>query len=699
MAFLNPLLLFGLIAAIIPIAIHFFGRRKPRRVAFGAIAFLEQVRRQQFQRLRFRNWLLLLLRTLAIVFIVLSFAKPAIRSGLAGIGYRGESAMVVLLDDGPSMGYEGTRGNRFDWAKSRLYELRSLAGSNDWAVIIRTSAPDLVLPLDENTITALDRPSTWSGSGSSALRHAAELLNRSGAANRELYILSDLAGPPWQAFDTIDWPAHTTAYLFLPPSESVTNLAIDSLSGGGELARSGLPFTVTAYVRNTGQTRIDDVPVALWIDGRRVQQRTVTVASNERIPIEFTVTLPTSRWVSGRVEIANDPLDIDNSRYFALSVPSETRITIVGEATQSREVLEAIFQSPNRESPYVLNLRSVTDVDRRAFETADVVIVNEHTDLGDQAVGWLHDAIRRGTGLLVLIGPETDLQQLDRRITSRVCSTRVVGLRSAGLRDSVSYFSVEHTRSPNPITMGVFGTRGSTEPRFADYAILRAPEHTVVTRFNTGDPWITLERSQNGAVALFAAGLNTAWTDLAYRGAVVPLMHRIVNNLARSVSLSHEYHVGPRNVNLELSSQMTAPVVVESPSGESRSATIATESGVPNVIIDAIDSPGIWTVRSGDRIVSLLAANIAAEESELASLNPTAFRERYGLPGLHEVRSDLRTYVESTRRGTELDTVFLALALMCIAAELLAMRGIRTDSQDAAGASGRQRRVRTKTVA
>ena len=165
-------------------------------------------------------------------------------------------------------------------------------------------------------------------------------------------------------------------------------------------------------------------------------------------------------------------------------------------------------------------------------------------------------------------------------------------------------------------------------------------------------------------------------------------MHRIVNNLARSVSLSNEYHVGPRNVNLELSSEMTGPVVVESPSGESRSATIATESGVPNVIIDAIDSPGIWTFRSGDRIVSLLAANIAAEESELASLNPTAFRERYGLPGLHEVRSDLRTYVESTRRGTELDTVFLALALMCIAAELVAMRGIRTDSQDAAGASG-----------
>ena len=43
MNFLNPLFLFGLGAAAIPILIHLFTRRRPREVKFPSLEFLTEV--------------------------------------------------------------------------------------------------------------------------------------------------------------------------------------------------------------------------------------------------------------------------------------------------------------------------------------------------------------------------------------------------------------------------------------------------------------------------------------------------------------------------------------------------------------------------------------------------------------------------------------------------------------------------------
>ena len=71
MSFLNPLYLFGLAAAAIPIIIHLFTRRRPREVPFPSLEFLTEVNQSEIRRLRLKQWLLLLLRTLARVTIAL----------------------------------------------------------------------------------------------------------------------------------------------------------------------------------------------------------------------------------------------------------------------------------------------------------------------------------------------------------------------------------------------------------------------------------------------------------------------------------------------------------------------------------------------------------------------------------------------------------------------------------------------------
>ncbi|MEO1630684.1 MAG: BatA domain-containing protein, partial [Bacteroidota bacterium] len=104
MTFLNPLVLLGLAAAAIPLLIHLFNFRKPRQVDFSTLAFLKELQRSTMRRVRVKQWLLLALRTLAILCLVLAFARPAVEGAWAGLfGGRVPTSMAVVIDNSLSM--------------------------------------------------------------------------------------------------------------------------------------------------------------------------------------------------------------------------------------------------------------------------------------------------------------------------------------------------------------------------------------------------------------------------------------------------------------------------------------------------------------------------------------------------------------------------------------------------------------------
>ena len=94
MTFLNPLYLFGLLAAGLPIVIHLLTRRRPKRIPFSSVEFLREVNVAQLRRFRLREFLLLALRTLAIALLALALSKPALK-GAVGPGAGPANSTVV----------------------------------------------------------------------------------------------------------------------------------------------------------------------------------------------------------------------------------------------------------------------------------------------------------------------------------------------------------------------------------------------------------------------------------------------------------------------------------------------------------------------------------------------------------------------------------------------------------------------------
>ena len=79
MSFLAPLFLLGAAAIAGPILFHLIRRTTRNRTLFSSLRFLRQTPPRLTRKSRLENWLLLLLRCLALALLALAFSRPFFR--------------------------------------------------------------------------------------------------------------------------------------------------------------------------------------------------------------------------------------------------------------------------------------------------------------------------------------------------------------------------------------------------------------------------------------------------------------------------------------------------------------------------------------------------------------------------------------------------------------------------------------------
>ena len=70
MVLLNPTILLGLLAASIPIILHFLNLRKIKKVEFSTLSFLKELQKSKIRKIKIKQLLLLLIRILIIIFLL-----------------------------------------------------------------------------------------------------------------------------------------------------------------------------------------------------------------------------------------------------------------------------------------------------------------------------------------------------------------------------------------------------------------------------------------------------------------------------------------------------------------------------------------------------------------------------------------------------------------------------------------------------
>ena len=284
---LATLLLWGplaLGAASIPIVLHFFYRSRFRVVPWAAMEFLLTSIQQTSRRLKFQEILLLAARVSLMLLLALTMMRPSCSSLSAG---RGESVDAVLvLDTSYSMAAKEGGQTRLELAKGAAHKIiESLPPSSTVQVIAGADRAALLGPrtpsnLDQarqliDALEVTDQATDFLPSAQEAL----DALKRGHAANKEVYLFSDMQKLGWEregtaVKDTFDKIRRDARVVLVRCGDRVRrNATITGILPYSHFPQTGERSTYVVQVKNTGTEPIRDVTVTLEIDGQ-AQDRT-----------------------------------------------------------------------------------------------------------------------------------------------------------------------------------------------------------------------------------------------------------------------------------------------------------------------------------------------------------------------------------------------------------------------------------------
>src|SRR6266545_3471831 len=518
LGFANPALLWGLLAAAIPIAIHLFFRRRPRPTPFPAIDFILRARRETERRLRLKKLLLFAARTLLLAAIAAAIARPRLEAPAAAVApvAQGPRATAIVLDASGSMRYRLSGKALFERARAdALGALSSLSPEEPaTAVVCGSAEPQVDAPsFDRAEVRhVLERAEAEAGHADVTTCLAAAARALSGATaqaslGKRIVVATDLAASAWR----LDVPPPTfetpggrvrpeVTVLDAARGAPLPNAALLSAEAEPDPAAGPRGYRIQVQLANYGQEPLADASLSLAIV----------------VPREVRALV---------VDGAPSPVRYRDEAYFVesalASTASPVRPTLVDAEALAGEDLskyDVVFllnvRAPGAKAAELT--RFVEQGGGLFVALGDQIEPEEYAkELGGLLPAALHVVKTAPEGRPARFG-EVDLAHPALAVFQGEAREGLLGVRTHRyvLAKPSGLPSVRPDRG-----LGGGGARSKDAPR-------------VLASFDDGAPALLEARRGKGRVLLFTSSADRDWTDWPIRTSFLPAMQRFAGWLA-----------------------------------------------------------------------------------------------------------------------------------------------------------------------
>ncbi len=204
MTFAAPLFLLAALAAAIPVVLHMVQRRRAKDLPFPTLRFLRLSAQKTRRRKRIHDAMLMLLRAAVLLLLAAGLARPTV-TRLGGLWGNAQTAAVIVLDNSASMGHHDGDRPRFETATAAAGQILDQLAEGDQVAVLPTCGPPFAdagrLHRNQDAVRQILRQCGVSyerASLSRKLQEARELLAKSEAPNKQIYIVTDMQRGSWE---------------------------------------------------------------------------------------------------------------------------------------------------------------------------------------------------------------------------------------------------------------------------------------------------------------------------------------------------------------------------------------------------------------------------------------------------------------------------------------------------------------------
>ena len=665
MVFLNTIFLVGLLAGLVPIAIHLIRREKPPKLLFSTIRFLKKTSKKLVLFQHLQQILLLILRSAIICLLVFAFARPFFNQSVTRLLDVDPQSAVILLDLSMSMQY----GDTFERAKNEALDILGDMTSGDEVGLIGFSdRSELVRELDtdidsvRSAITEIEQAGFGATRYMPNLRLADQLLEGSRYENRAVYLISDFQEAGIKDMDEGWKLSPGVAFTGIDVGEEgSSNLVLTDVRSPEQLLEDATEQQILARVRTTGTLYLAQGEVSLSLDGQMVDRVQVDLGEQSEEVVNFTAEFDLEGTHEGEVRISGDDFSVDNSYFFTVDVLPKIRVLLVnGEASENWFDDEGhwfgLAVSSTEESPFQLDTIEPATLSAAVLRQNDVVALLNVGDLSSSQAVAISNYVQNGGALLIAPGDRVNQELFNRQFGD--ISPAI--LQNLDLLSRDDYLVIADFDRRHPI-LRPLDTDWSA--RFqGHWSMLPHEEADVLMQFDNTEPALVERKIGDGSVMLFASAMDLEWNNLPLQGLFLPFVHQTLRHLVQPETKQRSYQVGD--------------VFSLEPSGEATSVS-ATDANGDDInfsndgFVITATTPGLITAEVDEEVIRY-AVNVLPEESNFARTAVATIYDSVINPDTNPIQSrEVQTaqLIEELERPQRLWWWILSLVMLLVIVE------------------------------
>ncbi|MBI4657079.1 MAG: BatA domain-containing protein [Elusimicrobia bacterium] len=535
MSFLNPSFLWFLPLSAAPVLIHLLFAKKSLKIEFSSLFLLREVYFRRLNRIRISKWLILLMRCLALCFLLAAFSRPVanlafFRNLLPSNSYSGGPLRVVfLIDRSYSMKCRFLGADRYGFSvKAVSAALKSLNRDDRAAFGFFSDSlegPELAWSSDFENIRQKIRnsmPGSKTTDYKAALEKAYEFLSKEKDGKKIIFVASDSSmdgfrksGNDLSRLSNYDSQTAVMGLFFEKPENNfwIEKIHADSIDDESGLYKSG-SFGEKIKINSEVLSSTSSFAVLkMKIESGGAARFGKAVFNGKNFSI-LTFEIPLEGGdLNGKLTADHDALPEDNEYFYSFSKPAvKKRILLVWANPVSIKpgyggyFIKQLFERVKESSVFELESMEASKAEGIAFENYSAVIL-----CGLDAFNGRFKEKLSGPGLLWLIPSSVDKYGM-RTVES------MMGIKTAAAV-SKKVFLEENKENPffDKFDFSNYEVGKVSAARFFP---VESP-HAAIWNFSDGAvryPALILKKSTTGGILLlWTSSLDLEFSDMAVK--------------------------------------------------------------------------------------------------------------------------------------------------------------------------------------